>query len=77
MSKAPLKESNWRVSKMEEVMGVPPNFDLSGYYPKIKIVGIGGAGNNIVDYITKQGIKGAETIAINTCLLYTSPSPRD
>ncbi len=51
---------------MEEVMGVPPNFDLSGYYPKIKIVGIGGAGNNIVDYITKQGIKGAETIAINT-----------
>lgn len=43
-----------------------PDIDLSGYYPRIKIVGVGGAGNNIIDYITKQGIYGAETIAINT-----------
>lgn len=50
---------------MQEEM-VIPDVDLSGYYPRIKVVGIGGAGNNIIDYITKQNIEGAETIAINT-----------
>ena len=33
---------------------------------KIKIVGVGGCGNNMVNWIKEKGIKGAETIAINT-----------
>ena len=42
---------------------------------KIKVVGCGGGGNNTVNRITEVGIKGAETIAINTDaqdLLYTT-----
>lgn len=40
----------------------------------IKVMGCGGGGNNTIDRITEVGIKGAETIAINTDaqdLLYT------
>ncbi len=32
----------------------------------IKVVGAGGAGNNVVTWLYKKGIKGAEIIAINT-----------
>ncbi len=32
----------------------------------IKVMGIGGAGNNMVDWLYKKGIKGAEIIACNT-----------
>lgn len=41
----------------------------------IKVVGAGGGGNNTINRITEVGIKGAETIAINTDaqdLLYTT-----
>ena len=34
--------------------------------PKIKVVGLGGAGGNAISRISKYGIKGAELIAINT-----------
>ncbi|MEM2924460.1 MAG: cell division protein FtsZ [Methanocellales archaeon] len=34
--------------------------------PKIKVVGVGGAGNNSVNRLHSLGIAGAETIAINT-----------
>jgi len=42
---------------------------------KIKVVGVGGAGNNTINRISEVGIAGAETIAINTDaqdLLYTN-----
>ncbi len=42
---------------------------------KIKVIGSGGAGNNTINRISDVGIKGAETIAINTDaqdLLYTN-----
>lgn len=42
---------------------------------KIKVVGCGGAGNNTINRISEVGIKGIETVAINTDaqdLLYTS-----
>ncbi len=42
---------------------------------KIKVIGIGGAGNNTINRIAEVGIKGAETIAMNTDaqdLLYTT-----
>ena len=32
----------------------------------IKVIGTGGAGNNIVTWLYKRGIKGAEIIAVNT-----------
>ncbi len=34
--------------------------------PRIVVVGVGGAGNNIVNRIAQMGVKGAELIAINT-----------
>jgi len=33
---------------------------------KIKVVGVGGAGNNIVDWLYQKGVIGAEVIAVNT-----------
>jgi cell division protein FtsZ len=42
---------------------------------KIKVIGIGGGGNNTINRISEVGIKGADTIAINTDaqdLLYTT-----
>src|SRR3990167_9418274 len=42
---------------------------------KIKVIGIGGGGNNTINRVSEVGIKGAETIAINTDaqdLLYTT-----
>src|SRR3989344_7297700 len=42
---------------------------------KIKVIGVGGGGNNTINRVSEVGIKGAETIAINTDaqdLLYTT-----
>ena len=42
---------------------------------RIKVIGCGGAGNNTINRISEIGVKGIETIAINTDaqdLLYTS-----
>lgn len=42
---------------------------------KIKVIGCGGGGNNTINRVTEVGIKGAETVAINTDaqdLLYTT-----
>ena len=47
---------------------------LSKQKASIKVVGAGGAGNNTINRITEVGVKGAETIAVNTDaqdLLYT------
>ena len=32
----------------------------------IKVIGVGGAGNNMVGWLYRKGIKGAEIIATNT-----------
>jgi len=48
---------------------------LSKHRAKIKVVGVGGGGNNTINRITEIGVSGAETIAINTDaqdLLYTN-----
>ena len=48
---------------------------LSQQRATIRVVGCGGGGNNTINRITEVGIKGAETVAINTDaqdLLYTS-----
>lgn len=52
---------------------------LAAQKAAIKVVGAGGGGNNTVNRITEVGIKGAETIAINTDaqdLLYTTASKK-
>jgi len=46
---------------------------------RIKVVGVGGAGNNTINRITEIGIKGSEIIAINTDaqdLLYTNAAKK-
>ena len=40
--------------------------DLEVGHANIKVAGIGGAGNNMVSWLYKKGIKGAEVIACNT-----------
>ena len=43
----------------------------------IKVVGVGGGGSNAINHMYNQGINGVDFVVCNTCLLYTSPSPRD
>ena len=39
----------------------------------IKVIGVGGGGNNVVNRMVQTGAKGVEFVAVNTdCLLYTS-----
>ncbi len=48
---------------------------LSKQKASIKVIGAGGGGNNTINRITEVGVKGAETIAVNTDaqdLLYTN-----
>ena len=45
--------------------------------PRILVLGVGGAGGNAINGMIESGLQGVEFIAVNTCLLYTSPSPRD
>jgi len=40
--------------------------DLMVGQANIKVIGVGGAGNNMVSWLYKKGIKGAEIIACNT-----------
>jgi len=47
---------------MEEILS---NID-NGYRLSIKVIGIGGAGNNMVSWLYNKGIQGAEIIACNT-----------
>jgi len=39
---------------------------LGSHIPKIKVIGVGGAGGNTVTRLVEMGIEGAELIAINT-----------
>ncbi|MEK6863580.1 MAG: cell division protein FtsZ [Nanoarchaeota archaeon] len=48
---------------------------IASYKTRIKVIGCGGAGNNTINRISEIGIKGVETIAMNTDaqdLLYTN-----
>jgi len=40
--------------------------DMQVGQANIKVIGVGGAGNNIVSWLYKKGIRGAEIIAVNT-----------
>ncbi len=52
---------------------------LSRQKAKIRVIGIGGGGNNTINRISEVGITGAETVAINTDaqdLLYTNANQK-
>ena len=51
--------------------------DIKELKPRILVMGVGGAGGNAINGMIDHGLQGVEFIAVNTCLLYTSPSPRD
>ena len=51
--------------------------ELKELKPKITVFGVGGAGGNAINNMISAGLAGVEFVAANTCLLYTSPSPRD
>ncbi len=43
-------------------------FDVSPTVCKIKVIGVGGGGNNAINRMLEDGVKGAEFIAVNTDL---------
>ena len=43
----------------------------------IKVIGVGGAGNNMVGWLYKKGIKGAEVLACNTDRQHIDITPAD
>ncbi len=77
-----IQSSSSSFIKTEEASSKKPTLEideelqkiLASHKTKIKVVGCGGAGNNTINRISEVGIKGIETIAINTDaqdLLYT------
>ena len=54
---------------------VPQN--MQELRPRITVVGVGGAGCNAVNNMINADLEGVDFLVANTCLLYTSPSPRD
>lgn len=63
---------NSNKSKMQNKPSIKDEIDaelealLSKQMARIKVVGVGGAGNNTINRITEIGVKGAEIIAVNT-----------
>jgi cell division protein FtsZ len=53
-------------NKIEEESRLQTNEDEMFGTPRITIVGCGGAGGNTITRLNKLGVKGADTIAINT-----------
>ncbi|MFH1445099.1 MAG: cell division protein FtsZ [Nanoarchaeota archaeon] len=52
-------------------------FGLENLQAKILVLGVGGAGNNCVTRLTEMGVKGADTIAVNTDAKHLSISKSD
>ncbi|MFC1730491.1 cell division protein FtsZ [candidate division KSB1 bacterium] len=52
-----------------------PEFEVS--QANIKVIGVGGAGNNMVSWLYKKGISGAEVIAVNTDAQHLSITKAD
>ena len=52
-----------------------PEFEVG--MANIKVIGVGGAGNNMVGWLYKKGIKGAEVLACNTDRQHIDITPAD
>ena len=50
----------------EQTMAGAPNFNAFSGVAKIKVIGVGGAGNNAVNRLIESGLKSAEYIVVNT-----------
>jgi cell division protein FtsZ len=62
--------------KMESyAKGVEPEFEVGR--ANMKVIGVGGAGNNMVSWLYKKGVKGAEIIACNTDLQHINITEAD
>ena len=66
-----LVENAIRTSEQNKVV------ELEVGQANIKVIGVGGAGNNMVDWLYKKGIKGAEIIACNTDQQHLNVSESD
>jgi len=53
-------------SAMSQEASNRPQEDLTFGQANIKVIGVGGAGNNMVSWLFKKGIRGAEVLACNT-----------
>ncbi len=51
--------------KMQETMEEKLE-DFDKHQANIKVIGVGGAGNNMVNWLFQKGVQGAEIIAVNT-----------
>ena len=82
-NQGPYPKDNRSEIRMQEISHSKANSDIdrelqeliANQKTRIKVIGCGGAGNNTINRISEVGIKGIETIAINTDaqdLLYTS-----
>ncbi len=56
---------------------VEEEFDIDINQAQIKVVGVGGAGNNTITTLTDMGIDGAETLALNTDASHLGASNAD
>ncbi len=56
---------------------VEEEFDIDINQAQIKVVGVGGAGNNTITALTDMGIDGAETLALNTDASHLGASRAD
>ena len=67
-----IKESEQRLEEKNSNKAIVSDFDkeladiINGSKANIFVVGAGGAGNNTISRLTEVGIKGAETITVNT-----------
>ena len=71
------RQENVQEAKKKNIMDIDAELEelLKRQLARIKVVGVGGGGNNTINRITEVGIKGSETIAVNTDaqdLLYTT-----
>ena len=62
----PSKPENFAAQGSESQQDVKDEFGIDVKDANILVVGIGGAGNNCITRLTTLGVRGAETVALNT-----------
>lgn len=61
--------------KTQQEMAPAADFEVS--QATIKVIGVGGGGNNMVNWLYKKGIQGAEILAVNTDAQHLSITSAD
>lgn len=79
----PETETNGERTKMDYTKEAGNDIDTTDLHhlaigqANIKVIGVGGAGNNMVDWLYRKGIQGAEIIACNTDLQHLTVTEAD